>query len=95
MRRGLLIVVQLFGITATHPQTSTISKAAILRILETAKDINDNGEITGRAIDPVTVRERRIWRCPFRSKTNKRNNACRMSTCNRRPAFAFSLARRS
>jgi hypothetical protein len=42
----------LFGITVSTPQTSTILKGDYSAFLALAKDINDKGEITGRAIDP-------------------------------------------
>jgi len=46
----------LFGITVSTPQISTIpiSKATILAFSRAAKDINNKGEITGRAIDSST-----------------------------------------
>ena len=46
-----LIVAPLFGTTVTRPIDLNDVKSSYSARLESAKDINDSGEITGRAID--------------------------------------------
>ena len=51
-----LIVAPLFGTTVTRPIDLNDVKSSYSARLESAKDINDSGEITGRAIDASNAR---------------------------------------
>jgi len=46
--------VPLYGITVPTPQISIDLKGDYSAFLALAKDVNEKGEITGRAVDPTT-----------------------------------------